>query len=63
MWTDRKTIDLGNWTNSSANSRVSGNLTPRTKQKPNIPIQSQRRSITPSRMSERVTSSPLKIPL
>jgi len=37
--------------------------TPRGTNKPNIPIDTSRRSTTPSRIQERVSNSPLKVPL
>ena len=40
-----------------------GQTTPRAKQKPNIPMDVTRRSTTPSRLQERVSNSPLRVPL
>ncbi len=50
MFTDRKYIDSANWITSTTNSRVSGNQTPRSKNKNNIPPL-QRKSVTPSKIN------------
>jgi len=49
------------WLTGSRN-KISGNQTPRAKQKPFVPLPA-RKSVTPSRVNERVASSPLKLPL
>lgn len=64
MWADRKSKDLNNWQYTSTNIRqqTQQQLTPRQKQKPNIPLPN-RNNLTPSRIEERVTTSPLRQPL
>lgn len=49
----RKDYEISDW----------GQTTPRAKQKPNIPADINRRSTTPSRLKERVSNSPLRVPL
>ena len=49
----RKDYDFCDW----------GHTTPRTKQKPILPGEASRRSTTPNRLQDRVTNSPLRLPL
>jgi hypothetical protein len=48
---------------TSCNSRAGPQQTPRTKTKPQVPLPNSRRSITPSRVHDRLASSPLRAPL
>ena len=60
MWTGKRYQEQPTGTHSV---QTQGQLTPRNKHKPNIPLPNSRRSITPSRVQERVSTSPLRGPL
>lgn len=64
MWSEKRYNEQASWHNTSTQgSRVNPQLTPRSKLKPNIPLPNSRRSITPSKIQERVSASPLRVPL
>jgi hypothetical protein len=68
MRTDRISYDFTNWTNSTTGSRFNGNQTPKNKHKQPLVSDNSRRSISPLRyttnpQNDRVTSSPLRVPL
>ena len=64
MWAEKRYNDSTPWSQTSAQtSKNNSQLTPRSKLKPNVPLPNTRRSITPSRMQERVNTSPLRVPL
>jgi len=50
MWTDRKQTDQILLPDNFTNNKNAQQLTPRSKQRPNIPLPNQRKSITPSRI-------------
>jgi hypothetical protein len=62
MWAEKKSRDQGNWQYTSTSMRPQQQLTPRQKQKPNVPLPN-RNNLTPSRIEERVATSPLRLPL
>ena len=64
MWGDKRYQDQPLLQNGSANfSKNHPAQTPKNKGKPNIPLPNSRRSVTPTRVQERVTTSPLRLPL
>lgn len=64
MWTEKRYNEQQNWPNgSNVSYKQNTQQTPRAKIKPGIPLPNSRRSITPSRVQERVTASPLRVPL
>ena len=64
MYTEKRYSETATWYNGSTQgSRVNGQQTPRAKGKPNVPLPNSRRSVTPTKMQERVSSSPLRMPL
>lgn len=64
MWAEKKAREQNNWqyTSTNMNRQQQQQLTPRQKQRPNIPLPN-RNNLTPSRIEERVTTSPLRLPL
>lgn len=64
MWAEKKSREQANWqyTSTNINRQQQQQLTPRQKQRPNVPLPN-RNNLTPSRIEERVTTSPLRLPL
>jgi len=60
MMPDRKFSNQNGYSN---NSRVMPQQTPRAKNKPQVPLPNSCRSVTPSRVQDRLASSPLRVPL
>lgn len=63
MWSDKRYNEQNSWYNTSTQGSKISQLTPRSKARPNVPLPNSRRSITPSKIQERVTASPLRAPL
>ena len=65
MWTEKRYNEPQNWQNgSNTNYKINVQNTPRNQNnKPNIPLPNSRRLVTPTRMQERVSASPLRVPL
>jgi len=64
MWADKRYQDQPLLHNGSANfPKNHPTQTPKNRGKPNIPLPNSRRSVTPTRVQERVTTSPLRFPL
>ena len=63
MWADKRYNDQPLTQHGSINAKNNAPLTPRNKIKPNVPLPNSRRSVTPTRVQERTTTSPLRVPL
>lgn len=61
MFADRKAKDQ-HWSNTSTSNQKMQQMTPRQNHRPNVPLPSKN-NLTPSRLEERCSTSPLRVPL
>jgi hypothetical protein len=61
MWAEKKSKEH-QWQNTSSSNHKYQQMTPRQKNRPNVPLPNKN-NLTPSRLEERYSTSPLRVPL
>lgn len=62
MWVEKKSREQAYQNTSSSNQKYQQQMTPRQKNRPNVPLPNKN-NLTPSRIEERYSTSPLRAPL
>lgn len=62
MWAERKSRDQIYINTSTSQQKLQQQMTPRQKNRPHVPLPSKN-NLTPSRIEERYSTSPLRVPL